>query len=188
MAINQLEQQLLRRILQGETELFGLLVVKYKPRIRALVQQFVENSAVEDLCQDIFLNSFRSLTQFQGRCQFYTWLYRIALNVIHRYLKHNYYQEPLTVELDSLNNHRLSEKLATEDTPEHFAITDETARALSVAMAELPENMRVSMLLRELAGMSYCQIAKAMHCPVGTVRSRIFRARHLLGQRIQLYL
>jgi RNA polymerase sigma-70 factor (ECF subfamily) len=188
MAINQLEQQLIRRILHGETELFGLLVVKYKPRIRALVQQFVENSVVDDLCQDIFLSGFRALAQFQGRCQFYTWLYRIALNVIHRYLKHNHYQEPMMVELDSLNGHRLPEKLATEDTPEHFAITDEAAKALSTALTELPENMRVSMLLREWEGMSYHQIAKVMHCPVGTVRSRIFRARHLVGQRIQLYL
>ncbi|NKB46847.1 MAG: sigma-70 family RNA polymerase sigma factor [Legionellales bacterium] len=189
MTSRQLEQQIICNVLQGDHQSFNLLITKYNTRIRILAQQFMSNpAAVDDVCQDVFLNGFRHLAQFQGRCQFYTWLHRIALNVIWQHLKLDQRFIPSTIDDNQFNGAMLPDALLTCETPEHLAITDELKLALMLAIETLPIDLRQSVLLREIEGMSYQQIAQTMQCPVGTVRSRIFRARHWVEQHISAYL
>lgn len=183
---NSGDEQLVMEVIKGNSDSFQQLFQKYRYKIARLVAHYVDDpSLVADLTQDIFLKTYCALPQFHGHSAFYTWLYRIAINTAKNYLKYKR-RCPVAAELEmyevELSPNEYS--LRTTDTPEHLAICEELESAVLTAVNTLPEELRDSLLLREIDGLSYAAIAGIMHCPVGTVRSRIFRARAVLEQGI----
>lgn len=178
---------LVQRVKQGEKSAFDLLVAKYQHKILNLVMRYVKDpSEAMDVAQEAFIKAYRAVPSFRGDSAFYTWLYRIAINTAKNHLVAAR-RRPLSLEAE------LSESEAFEpfaalrdlDTPERLALTDEIGEAINSAVEDLPDELRTAILLREIEGMSYEEIAQAMDCPVGTVRSRIFRAREAIDKRIQ---
>jgi RNA polymerase sigma-70 factor (ECF subfamily) len=177
---------LIKRVQQGDRSAFDLLVVKYQHKILKLIMRYVRDpSEAMDVAQEAFLKAYRAAPSFRGDSAFYTWLYRIAINTAKNYLVAAG-RRPTHFDLDLQDpeQYEAFSKLRDLDTPEGLALTDEIREAVNGAIADLPEDLRTAILLREIDGMSYEEIAQAMECPVGTVRSRIFRAREAIDKRI----
>lgn len=180
---------LVERAAAGDQRAFELLVIKYQRRVERLIGRMVRDvDLVEDIAQDTFIRAWRALHQFRGEAQFYTWLYRIAVNTAKKALldlKRNptVGDAPQNDEEDETS--RRGQEPTTEATPETELAAKEIATAVNAAMAALPEDLRQAVTLREIEGLSYEEIAELMACPIGTVRSRIFRAREAISTRIK---
>jgi len=177
---------LVRRVQAGERSAFDLLVLKYQHKVVKLVMRYVRNPAdAEDVAQEAFVKAYRALPGFRGDSAFYTWLYRIAINTAKNALVSRQ-RNPVSYELDARDDdHDYGGRLRDPDTPEGLALTEEIREIVQAAMGELPEDLRAAITLRELEGLSYEEIAESMRCPVGTVRSRIFRAREAIDRRLR---
>lgn len=181
------DQQLVERVQKGDKRAFDLLVRKYQHRVLKLVGRFVNDAAeAEDVAQEAFLKAYRALPAFRGDSAFYTWLYRIAINTAKNTLVSNR-RRPVDFDLDLQDpeQHDRQARLKEGDTPEGVLLTDEIRGVVEEALEQLPEDLRRAIVLRELEGLSYEEIAEAMDCPVGTVRSRIFRAREAIDKKLK---
>jgi len=186
MAGESSDAQLVRRVQKGDKGAFDLLVLKYQHKIVNLVMRYVRDpDQALDITQEAFLKAYRALPRFRGDAAFYTWMYRIAVNTAKNYLAAQR-RRPMDVELDLQDpeQYELHAKLKDIDTPEAVNIGNELQATVERAFASLPEDLRTAIVLRELDGMSYEEIAETMECPVGTVRSRIFRARDAISKKI----
>jgi len=179
---------LVRRAQAGERAAYDLLVLKYQHKVVKLVMRYTRNPAdAEDVAQDSFIKAYRALPQFRGDSAFYTWLYRIAINTAKNALAARD-RNPVMAQIelqDSDDGPDLVNRLKDPDTPEGLALTEEIRGTVNAAIDALPEDLRTAIVLRELEGLSYEEIAAAMDCPVGTVRSRIFRAREAIDRRLR---
>jgi RNA polymerase sigma-70 factor, ECF subfamily len=179
---------LVRRVQRGERGAYDLLVLKYQHKVVKLVMRYLRDPAdAEDVAQEAFIKAYRALPQFRGDSAFYTWLYRIAINTAKNALAARD-RNPVTYDLDVQGNDESTDMIARlkdPETPEGLALTEEIRTTVNAAISELPEDLRTAIVLRELEGMSYEEIAASMDCPVGTVRSRIFRAREAIDRRLR---
>jgi RNA polymerase sigma-70 factor, ECF subfamily len=181
------DQQLVQRVQAGDKTAFNLLVVKYQHRVLKLVSRFVNDAAeAEDVAQEAFIKAYRAIPSFRGDSAFYTWLYRIAINTAKNALVSNR-RRPVDFDLDlqDPDQYERQARLKEADTPEGVLLTEEIRQVVEHAMEQLPEDLRTAIVLRELEGLSYEEIAEAMDCPVGTVRSRIFRAREAIDKKLK---
>ncbi|MFY9972928.1 MAG: RNA polymerase sigma factor RpoE [Chromatiaceae bacterium] len=181
------DQELVRRAQAGDRRAFDLLVLKYQQKVANLIGRYVRDPAeVLDVAQDAFLKAYRALDGFRGESAFYTWLYRIAVNTVKNHLVAQGRRPPGDdLEADVAEQMDLGARLRENATPERHLLTDEIARTVQQALDALPDDLRTAIVLRELEGMSYEEIATAMECPIGTVRSRIFRAREAIDKRLR---
>ncbi len=181
---------LVSRAVGGDLHAYDLLVIKYQRRVERLIGRMVRDTdLVEDIAQETFIRAFRALPRFRGEAQFYTWLYRIAVNTARKALV-DLRRDPLVTEAalhgaESDDAPTIGSELTSEETPESELAAKEIASAVNQAMEALPEELRQAVTLREIEGLSYEEIAGAMHCPIGTVRSRIFRAREAISERVR---
>jgi RNA polymerase sigma-70 factor (ECF subfamily) len=178
--------KLVKRVQKGDKGAFDLLVLKYQHKIVNLVMRYVRDPELSlDIAQEAFIKAYRALPRFRGDSAFYTWMYRIAVNTAKNHLAAQR-RRPTDVELDLQDpeQYELHAKLKETDTPEGVTLSNELRELVEKAIAALPEDLRTAIVLRELDGMSYEEIAETMECPVGTVRSRIFRARDAIGKKI----
>ncbi len=181
------DAQLVERAKRGEREAFDALVRKYQHKIVGLVQRYIPDpSEALDVAQEAFLKAYRALPGFRGDSAFYTWLYRIAVNTAKNHLAARS-RRPPEEDVDAEEAVQLAQesRLKEYDTPERLLLTEEIERAVAEAIEELPEDLRTALTLREVEGLSYEEIAQAMGCPIGTVRSRIFRAREAINRRLK---
>ena len=181
------DQVLVRRVQRGDKAAFDVLVRKYQHKIVKLVTRYVHDGAEAlDVTQEAFIKAYRAIHGFRGDSAFYTWLYRIAINTAKNHLVAEG-RRPLDhgVDLQDPEQYEAQSRLRDVDTPERLLLTDEIQRTVEAAIAALPEDLRTAIVLRELEGMSYEQIAETMGCPVGTVRSRIFRAREAIDEKLK---
>ncbi|MCC6202421.1 MAG: RNA polymerase sigma factor RpoE [Gammaproteobacteria bacterium] len=187
MSDGSADQTLVERVQQGDKRAFDLLVLKYQHRIIKLIMRYVRDpSEAMDVAQDAFIKAYRALPSFRGDSAFYTWMYRIAINTAKNHLVAAG-RRPLTAELENADGEQLDLDLIGSDTanPENLLLTEQIKSNLLEVVEQLPEDLRTAITLREVEGLSYEEIAAAMDCPVGTVRSRIFRAREAIDRRIQ---
>jgi len=181
---------LVERTLKGDQRAFELLVIKYQRRIQRLIGRMVRDvDLVEDIAQETFIRAYRALAQFRGEAQFYTWLYRIAINTAKKALM-DLKRNPTVSENayksdDDDETSRVENELTSSETPEAVLASKEIAQIINAAMQELPEELREAITLREIEGLSYEEISEAMNCPIGTVRSRIFRAREAISAKVK---
>lgn len=181
---------LVERAVAGDQKAFELLVIKYQRRIQRLIGRMVRDvDLVEDIAQETFIRAYRALAQFRGDAQFYTWLYRIAVNTAKKALM-DMKRDPTVSEnsfksADDDETSMLENELTSSETPDAVLASKEIAEMVNTAMEALPEELRQAITLREIEGLSYEEISEAMNCPIGTVRSRIFRAREAISQRIK---
>ena len=182
----QLDENLVLRVQQGDKAAFDLLVIKYQHKIIQLVNRYVKDpSEAQDVAQETFIKAYRALGDFRGDSAFYTWLYRIAINTAKNYLvprarRSSNYQVDIQ-DAEAIEN---APQLQGMDTPERLLLNQEIIDTIKTAIDQLPEEMRTAIMLREFEGMSYEEIAVAMDCPVGTVRSRLFRAREAIDIKL----
>jgi len=180
------DQKLVERVQKGDKGAFDLLVLKYQHKIVNLIMRYVRDPELAlDISQEAFIKAYRALPRFRGDSAFYTWMYRIAVNTAKNHLAAQR-RRPMDVELDLQDpeQYDLHAKLKETDTPEGLTLSKELKESVERAIAALPEDLRTAIVLRELEGMSYEEIAQTMECPVGTVRSRIFRARDAIGKKV----
>jgi RNA polymerase sigma-70 factor (ECF subfamily) len=188
MGDREADQILVERVQQGDKQAFGLLVAKYQRRLMRLIARLVRDPAeVEDVAQEAFIKAYRALSGFRGESAFYTWLYRIGINTAKNYLASKGRHVPTTTELDSeeAENYDDGEQLRDNNTPERLLMTKQIGATVNAAMEALPEDLKNAIVLREIDGMSYEEIAQIMDCPIGTVRSRIFRAREAISEKLK---
>ncbi|MEE4204274.1 MAG: RNA polymerase sigma factor RpoE [Halieaceae bacterium] len=186
MSSRETDQQLVRRAQRGDTRAFDLLVLKYQGRIATLVARFVNSPAeVEDVTQEAFIKAFRALPKFRGESAFYTWLYRIASNAAKNHLVAKGRRPTSDADIDDAEYFDNGDALRDAETPENRLFGDELAAVVRDALEGLPDDLRTALTLREFEGLSYEDIAEVMDCPVGTVRSRIFRAREAVDARVK---
>lgn len=181
------DKELVRRVRRGDAAAFDLLYLRYQHKVQALLGRYLaRHQDVEDIAQETFIKAYRALPRFRGESAFYTWLYRIAVNTAKNHLATRH-QRVQTVELDAedADGGELAAALRQEDGPEDTARADELKEGIDAAIAALPEDLRSALTLREFNGLSYAQIAEVLDCPVGTVRSRIFRAREAVDLAIR---
>jgi len=181
-----LDQELVLRVQQGDKSAFDLLVIKYQHRIVHLVNRYVKDPyEAQDVAQDTFIKAYRALGDFRGDSAFYTWLYRIAINTAKNYLlsrsRRHYDHE---IDVQDAEQVEAAPQLRNIETPEDVLMNEQVVQVIRSAIEKLPEEMRVAITLREFEGMSYEEIAEAMDCPIGTVRSRIFRAREAIDEKL----
>jgi RNA polymerase sigma-70 factor (ECF subfamily) len=188
MSERNVDQRLVERAQRGDKQAFGLLVEKYQRKLARLVSRLVRDPGeVEDVTQEAFVKAYRALPSFRGDSAFYTWLYRIGINTAKNYLVAMGRRAPTSTEVEAEEAEGFDggELLREISTPESLLLTKEIAGTVNAAIEALPEELRSAIQLRELEGMSYEEIAKLMDCPVGTVRSRIFRAREAIAERLK---
>ena len=181
------DQVLVRRVQRGDKAAFDVLVRKYQHKIVKLVTRYVhDGTEALDVAQEAFIKAYRAIHGFRGDSAFYTWLYRIAINTAKNHLVAEG-RRPLEhgMDLQDPEQYDMQARLRDVDTPERLLLTDEIQRTVEQAIAALPEDLRTAIVLREIEGMSYEQIAETMSCPVGTVRSRIFRAREAIDEKLR---
>jgi RNA polymerase sigma-70 factor, ECF subfamily len=185
------DQMLVARAVAGDQRAYELLVLKYQRRIERLIGRMVRDTdLVEDIAQETFIRAWRALGQFRGEAQFYTWLYRIAVNTAKKALV-DLKRDPLVSESalrggdDDDETSSVENELTSPETPETVLAAKEIAATVNSAMEALPEELRQAVTLREIEGLSYEEIAEAMNCPIGTVRSRIFRAREAISAKVK---
>ena len=183
---------LVERVKRGDVRAFEMLVVKYQRRVERLIGRMVRDSdLVQDIAQESFIRAYRALPQFRGESAFYTWLYRIAVNTAKKALM-DMKRDPLVFESarsggsdEGEETSRVENELSDGETPEALLASKEVAAAVNAAIAALSEDLRQAITLREIEGLSYEEIAEVMNCPIGTVRSRIFRAREAIATRLR---
>ena len=177
----------MRRVQRGDKAAFDLLVLKYQHKVAKLVARFVrDRREVEDVTQEAFIKAYRAIGGFRGESAFYTWLYRIAVNTAKNYLESLGRRPPSTdVEMENAEFVESADGLREQATPERQLLTDEIAATVNRVIEALPGDLRTAITLREIEGMSYEEIAEVMDCPIGTVRSRIFRAREAIDQELK---
>ncbi len=182
----ELDSALVQRAKAGDKGAFDLLVRKYQHRIAAVVSRFVRDYAeCQDVVQDSFIRAYKSLAGFRGDSQFYTWMYRIAVNTAKNHLASQKRRPSADVELEDAEHIDGGIYIQNNDTPEHELLREEIAHVVSKALDQLPADIRQAITLREMEGLSYEEIAEVMNSPVGTVRSRIFRAREAIDVRLR---
>jgi RNA polymerase sigma-70 factor (ECF subfamily) len=181
------DQQLVERVQQGDKNAFNLLVQKYQSKVINLIARYVRNQAdVADVAQEAFIKAYRALPNFRGESAFYTWLYRIAVNTAKNHLVAQGRRAPANdVDAEEAEYYDGSDALKEFASPERLMLSDEIQKVVFDTLDALPEELKMAISLRELDGMSYEEIANVMECPVGTVRSRIFRAREAIDKQLQ---
>ncbi|HUK02761.1 MAG TPA: RNA polymerase sigma factor RpoE [Steroidobacteraceae bacterium] len=188
MSADESDLALVRRVQRGDRGAFDALVLKYQHKVVKLVMRYMRNPAeAEDVAQEAFIKAYRALPQFRGDSAFYTWLYRIAINTAKNAVVSRD-RSPVDYDLDMQNSdesYDMQSRLKDPETPEGLVLTDEIRSTVNAAIDALPADLRTAIVLRELEGLSYEEIAAAMECPVGTVRSRIFRAREAIDKRLR---
>jgi RNA polymerase sigma-70 factor (ECF subfamily) len=182
-----IDQQLVERVQKGDKRAFDLLVLKYQHKIFAVISRFIRDHAeVQDVAQDAFIKAYRALPNFRGESAFYTWMYRIAINTAKNYLVARNRRPPASdVDMEDAEFFAGNDAMHEMNTPERNLLRDELKVVIDQAFRDLPEDLRMAVTLREIDGLSYEEIAEAMNCPIGTVRSRIFRAREAIDKKIQ---
>lgn len=188
MSDKEIDQQLVVRAQQGEKHAFELLVAKYQRKLLRLISRLVRDPAeAEDVAQEAFIKAYRALPQFRGDAAFYTWLYRIGVNTAKNFLVSQGRRPPSSTEKDNEEAETFDDADALRDinTPESILLSKEIATTVNAAMAKLPEELRTAISLREIEGLSYDEISEVMNCPIGTVRSRIFRAREAIAAELR---
>jgi RNA polymerase sigma-70 factor, ECF subfamily len=189
MSADVSDLSLVRRVQSGDKGAFDALVRKYQHKLVKLVMRYVRNPAeAEDIAQEAFIKAYRALPQFRGDSAFYTWLYRIAINTAKNAVVSRD-RSPIEYNIDrhdaTEESYEMQGRMKDSETPEGLVLTDEIRRTVNAAIEALPEDLKTAIVLRELDGLSYEEIAAAMDCPVGTVRSRIFRAREAIDRRLR---
>ncbi len=181
------DKRLVELVQKGDKKAFDILVLKYQHRIVRLISRYVRDSSeVFDVAQEAFIKAYRALPGFRGESAFYTWLYRIAINTAKNYLIAQGRRPPgADIEISDAELFEGGAELRDNATPEHLLLRDELEKTVFEAIEHLPEDLRTAITLRELEGLSYEEIAEAMGCPVGTVRSRIFRAREAINIKLK---
>jgi len=187
MGPQETDQSLVERVQRGDKTAFDVLVLRYQHKIVKLAARYVHDHAeAYDVAQEAFIKAYRALPRFRGDSAFYTWLYRIAINTAKNHLVSNARRHiDETVDLQDPDEYDANARLRDGDTPEALVLSDEIRRTVDAAIEALPDELRTAIVLRELEGLSYEEIAEAMDCPVGTVRSRIFRARDAISNRLK---
>lgn len=181
------DQALVERVQKGDSKAFDLLVLKYQNRISKLIARFVRNQAdVQDVAQEAFIKAYRAIGRFRGDSAFYTWLYRIAINTAKNWIVAKN-RRPPSSDIDAVDaeQYDMDSRLKERSTPENELMREEIERTVYDTIALLPEDLRTAIMLREMDGMSYEEIATTMECPIGTVRSRIFRAREAIDEKLK---
>jgi RNA polymerase sigma-70 factor (ECF subfamily) len=185
------DAMLVERAVAGDSRAFDLLVIKYQRRIQRLIGRMVRDPGlVEDIAQETFIRAYRALHQYRGDAQFYTWLYRIAVNTAKKFLL-ELKRDPMTLETNLRQNDENDETYwrgsepTTDETPESVLAAKEIAGVVNLAIEALPEDLRQALVLREIEGLTYEEISEVMNSPIGTVRSRIFRAREAISARVK---
>jgi len=184
----EIDQQLVERAQRGDKRAFELLVTKYQRKLGRLLSRFIRDPAeLEDVAQEAFIKAYRALPSFRGESAFYTWLYRIGINTAKNHLASTGRRMPVSLDAGSLEDEgpELDERIPDYHTPESELMNRQIVETVNLVMDKLPEELRVAITLRELEGLSYDDIAAAMDCPIGTVRSRIFRAREAIAAQLR---
>lgn len=180
------DEQLVTRVQKGDKHSFDLLVLKYQHKVLALVRRFVRDHAeAEDVAQEAFIKAYRAIHSFRGDSAFYTWLYRIAVNTAKNAIDARKRRPGSDVDIDDIGEFAVSDNLKAEDSPESLLEAQDLQKVVEATLANLPEDLRSALMLREFEGMTYEDIAHVMGCPIGTVRSRIFRAREAIDNAIK---
>lgn len=189
MGDREIDQQLVERAQRGDKQAFDLLVIKYQRKLARLLSQFIRDSAeVEDVTQETFVKAYRSLSSFRGESAFYTWLYRIGINAAKNFLVAQKRRASATTngfDIEDAENFEEGAQLRELNTPESALMSRQIAQTVHQTLEALPEELRTAITLREIEGLSYEEIANIMNCPTGTVRSRIFRAREAIADKLQ---
>ncbi len=189
MSDREVDQQIVERVQRGDKQAFDLLVVKYQRKLARLISQFIRDSGeVEDVTQEAFIKAYRALPSFRGDSAFYTWLYRIGINTAKNFLVSQGRRAPTnTQSFDSEDAENFDEggNLRELNTPESELMSKQIAQTVNLTLDKLPEELRTAIILREIEGLSYEEIANVMNCPIGTVRSRIFRAREAISEELR---
>jgi RNA polymerase sigma-70 factor (ECF subfamily) len=188
MSEREVDQALVERVQRGDKRAFELLVSKYQRKIFRLLSRFIRDSAeIEDVAQEAFIKAYRALPNFRGESAFYTWLYRIAINTAKNHLVAQRRRAPTSTEteVEDAENFDDADQLRDVNTPESMMQSRQVGEAVNRAIEKLPEDLRTAIVLRELEGLSYEEIAESMNCPIGTVRSRIFRAREAIATELR---
>ncbi len=188
MSDREVDQQLVERAQRGDKHAFDLLVIKYQRKLARLLSRFIRDATeVEDVTQEAFIKAYRALPSFRGDSAFYTWLYRIGINTAKNYLVALGRRAPTTTEIDSeeAEGFEDGEHLRDLNTPENQMMSQQVGETVNQTLEELPEELRTAITLREMEGLSYEDIANIMNCPIGTVRSRIFRAREAISEKLR---
>jgi len=184
----EIDRQLVERAQRGDRQAFSLLVEKYQRKLARLLSRFIRDPAeVEDVTQEAFIKAYRALPAFRGDSAFYTWLYRIGINTAKNYLMALGRRAPTSteVEAEEAEGFEEGEQLRDINTPESVLLSNGIAATVNKTIEQLPEELRKAIQMREIEGMSYEDIAEAMNCPIGTVRSRIFRAREAIAEQLR---
>ena len=188
MTDREVDQQLVERVQRGDKQAFGLLVSKYQRKLLRLLSRLIRDPAeVEDVAQETFIKAYRALPAFRGDSAFYTWLYRIGVNTAKNYLVAQGRRAPTTTGFNSEEAETFDDgdQLRDINTPERLLMSRQIGQTVDAAMDSLPEELRTAIMLREIEGLSYEEIASIMECPIGTVRSRIFRAREAIAEKLR---
>jgi RNA polymerase sigma-70 factor (ECF subfamily) len=187
MAERSVDEKLVRQVQRGDKAAFDLLVLKYQHKVAKLISRYVrDRREVEDVTQEAFIKAYRAIGGFRSESAFYTWLYRIAVNTAKNYLESLGRRPPATdVEVENAEFIDGADGLREHGTPERHLLTDEIAATVRRVVQDLPGDLRTAITLREIEGLSYEEIAEVMECPVGTVRSRIFRAREAIDKELR---
>ena len=188
MADREADQALVERAQRGDKKAFGLLVGKYQRKLARLLSRLIRDPAeVEDVTQEAFIKAYRALPSFRGDSAFYTWLYRSGVNTAKNYLVSQNRRAPTSTafDADEAENFEEGDQLRDINTPENMLLSKQMGNTVNAAMEVLPEDLRTAIVLREIEGLSYEEIAKIMDCPIGTVRSRIFRAREAVAEKLR---
>ncbi len=188
MSDREIDQQLVERAQRGDKHAFELLVTKYQRKLIRLLSRFIRDaSEVEDVAQEAFIKAYRALPNFRGDSAFYTWLYRIGINTAKNYLVAMGRRAPTSTSMDAEEAEDLGESELLQDvnTPENQMMSRQVAETVNQTLGKLPEELRTAITLREMEGLSYEEIATIMNCPIGTVRSRIFRAREAIAEQLR---
>lgn len=188
MAEREADMLLVERVQAGDREAFGLLVSKYQRKLLRLVMRYVRDPAeAEDVTQEAFIKAYRALPNFRGESAFYTWLYRIGINTAKNWLLAHGKRLPVMSEVSDEESEGIEDEalLRDEETPDRILMSRQIGETVQAAMEALPEDLRTAISLREIEGLSYEEIAQVMDCPIGTVRSRIFRAREAIAARLR---
>ncbi len=180
------DQELVEKAQQGDKKAFNLLVVRYQNRVAGLLTRYVSRDDIPDIVQESFIKAYRSLASFRGESAFYTWLYRIAVNTAKNHLTALGRRPPKEdILAEDAESYDAGTQLREANTPENLVLSNELKRVVFETIENLPEELKMAITLREIEGLSYEEIAEVMSCPVGTVRSRIFRAREAIDAKIQ---
>jgi RNA polymerase sigma-70 factor (ECF subfamily) len=186
----QVDEELVKRVQRGDKTAFDILVLKYQHKIVQLINRYIRDQhEALDIAQDTFIKAYRALPTFRGESAFYTWIYRIAINTAKNHIAtRSRRPSDDDIDVETAEQFESASGLRDQETPEGVLLSEELARVIQLALDELPDELRTAVSLRELDGLSYDEIADVMNCPVGTVRSRIFRAREAIDKKLQTLL